>query len=163
VLTDLTQLERDFSTSEQGEHDGLIWLRLKSKDKEPQFAYADLGFDADGLAACSSKDTLGDKTEISFSGWSKNPPLPADQFRFHAGRPGRRRRSAIQTAAADAEASRVKGLAASITHRSRRKLSANCRRSPSVDASSARGSPGAAPAGPDRITRVPWRVRRLII
>ena len=82
VLTDLTQLDRDFSTSEQGEHDGLIWLRLKSKDKEPQFAYADLGFDAGGLARMQFEDTLGDKTEIRFSGWSKNPPLPVDQFRF---------------------------------------------------------------------------------
>jgi len=82
VLTDLTQLDRDFSTSEQGEHDGLVWLRLKSKDKEPQFAYADLGFDAGGLARMQFEDTLGDKTEIRFSGWSKNPPLPVDQFRF---------------------------------------------------------------------------------
>jgi outer membrane lipoprotein carrier protein len=82
VLTDLSQLDRDFTTSEQGEHDGLTWLRLKSKDKEPQFAYADLGFDAGGLERMQFEDTLGDKTEIRFSGWRKNAPLPADNFRF---------------------------------------------------------------------------------
>src|SRR5262249_48315016 len=82
VLTDLSQLDKDFATSEQGERDGLIWLRLKSKDKEPQFAYADLGFDANGLARMQFEDTLGDRTEIRFSDWKRNPLLPADAFNF---------------------------------------------------------------------------------
>ena len=82
VLTDLSQLDRDFATSEQGERDGLSWLRLKSKDKDPQFAYADLGFDATGLARMQFEDTLGGKTEIRFSDWKRNGPLPADAFRF---------------------------------------------------------------------------------
>lgn len=82
VLTDLSQLDRDFATSEQGEHDGLSWLRLKSKEKEPQFAYADLGFDAAGLQRMRFEDTLGDKTEIRFSDWKRNPALAADAFRF---------------------------------------------------------------------------------
>jgi len=82
VLTDLSQLDRDFVASEQGEHDGLIWLRLKSRDKEPQFAYADLGFDAGGLARMAFEDTLGDKTEIRFSDWKRNPQLAVDAFKF---------------------------------------------------------------------------------
>jgi outer membrane lipoprotein carrier protein len=82
VLTDLSQLDRDFATSEQGEHDGLSWLRLKSKDKDPQFAYADLGFDATNLVRMQFEDTLGDKTEIRFSDWKRNPALTADAFRF---------------------------------------------------------------------------------
>jgi outer membrane lipoprotein carrier protein len=82
VLTDLSQLDRDFATSEQGERDGLTWLRLKSKDKEPQFAYADLGFDATGLARMQFEDTLGDKTEIRFSDWKRNPQLAGDAFKF---------------------------------------------------------------------------------
>ncbi|HXR62500.1 MAG TPA: outer membrane lipoprotein chaperone LolA [Rudaea sp.] len=82
VLTDLSQLDRDFATSEQGEHDGLSWLRLKSKEKEPQFAYADLGFDAGGLERMRFEDMLGDKTEIRFSDWKRNPQLAADAFKF---------------------------------------------------------------------------------
>ena len=82
VLTDLSQLDRDFATSEQGEHDGLAWLRLKSKDKDPQFAYADLGFDAGGLARMRFEDALGDRTEIRFSDWKRNPQLPGDAFKF---------------------------------------------------------------------------------
>ena len=82
VLTDLSQLDRDFTTSEQGEHDGLTWLRLKSKDKNPQFAFADLGFDSAGLQRMQFEDTLGDKTEIRFSDWKRNPPLAAEAFKF---------------------------------------------------------------------------------
>ena len=82
VLTDLSQLERDFTTGEQGEHDGLTWLRLKSRDKEPQFEYADLGFDAAGLSRMTFRDTLGNTTEIRFSHWQRNPALPADTVRF---------------------------------------------------------------------------------
>jgi len=82
VLTDLSQLDRDFTTSEQGEHDGLTWLRLKSKDKEPQFAYADLGFDGSGLQRMAFEDTIGDKTEIRFSDWKRNPQLSGDAFKF---------------------------------------------------------------------------------
>lgn len=82
VLTDLSQLDRDFATSEQGEHDGQTWLRLKSKDKEPQFEYADLGFDQTGLASMAFKDSFGNTTRIRFSAWQRNAKLPADLFRF---------------------------------------------------------------------------------
>jgi outer membrane lipoprotein carrier protein len=82
VLTDLSQLDRDFVTSEQGDHDGMTWLRLKSKDKEPQFEYADLGFDQGGLARMAFKDTLGNSTEIRFSQWQRNPSLASDAFKF---------------------------------------------------------------------------------
>jgi outer membrane lipoprotein carrier protein len=82
VLTDLSQLDHDFNTSEQGEHDGLIWLRLKSKDKDPQFEYADFGFDATGLASMAFKDTLGNSTEIHFSNWQRNPKFANDTFKF---------------------------------------------------------------------------------
>ena len=82
VLTDLSQLDRDFSTSEQGTHDGLVWLRLKSKDKEPQFVWCDLGFDANGLARMDFEDSLGNRTQISFSHWQRNPKLPEGTFHF---------------------------------------------------------------------------------
>jgi outer membrane lipoprotein carrier protein len=82
VLTDLSQLDRDFTTSEQGEHDGLTWLRLKSKDKEPQFDYCDLGLDSAGLQRMRFQDTLGNSTEIHFSHWQRNPKFALDKFKF---------------------------------------------------------------------------------
>ncbi len=82
VITDLKQLDRDFKVTEQGERDGLSWLRLTSTAKDPQFGYADLGFDANGLARMLFRDQLGAVTDIRFSGWQRNPEIPAATFNF---------------------------------------------------------------------------------
>ncbi|TCV93149.1 outer membrane lipoprotein carrier protein [Luteibacter rhizovicinus] len=82
VLTDISQLDRDFKVTEQGERDGLTWLRLTSTGKDPQFAFADLGFDANGLARMMFRDQLGNTTEIRFAGWVRNAALPAGTFSF---------------------------------------------------------------------------------
>jgi len=82
VLTDLKQMDREFKVTEQGEHDGLAWLRLTSTAKDPQFAYADLGFDANGLARMTFRDQLGSITDIRFSDWKRNVAIPASVFSF---------------------------------------------------------------------------------
>ncbi|OOG37563.1 outer membrane lipoprotein carrier protein LolA [Rhodanobacter sp. C06] len=82
VLTDLKQMDREFKVSEQGERDGLAWLRLTSTAKDPQFAYADLGFDANGLARMTFKDQLGSTTDIRFSHWQRNVAIPPAVFTF---------------------------------------------------------------------------------
>ena len=82
VLTDLKQLDSDFNVTEQGERDGLVWLRLTSASKDPQFEYADLGFDANGLARMQFKDQLGSLTDIRFSNWQRNPQIPPQDFNF---------------------------------------------------------------------------------
>jgi outer membrane lipoprotein carrier protein len=82
VLTDLKQMDRDFKVTEQGERDGLSWVRLTSTAKDPQFDYADLGFDANGLARMTFRDQLGATTDIRFSGWQRNPSIAAQTFNF---------------------------------------------------------------------------------
>ena len=82
VLTDLSQLDSQFTTSEVGERGGLVWLRLTSKAQEPQFEYAELGFDASSLLRMRFKDQLGNVTEIHFSNWKRNPTLAAGTFKF---------------------------------------------------------------------------------
>jgi outer membrane lipoprotein carrier protein len=82
VITDLKQLDRDFKVAEQGERDGLVWLRLTSKAKDPQFGYADLGFDADGLKRMVFQDQLGALTDIRFADWQRNVGLPPSTFNF---------------------------------------------------------------------------------
>ena len=82
VLTDLKQMDREFKVTEQGELDGLAWLRLTSTAKDPQFAYADLGFDANGLARMTFKDQLGSTTDIRFSDWRRNVAIPPSVFTF---------------------------------------------------------------------------------
>jgi outer membrane lipoprotein carrier protein len=82
VLTDVKQLDRNFKVAEQGSRDGLLWLRLTSTAKDPQFDHADLGFDAHGLARMTFRDQLGATTDIRFSGWQRNPPIPPATFNF---------------------------------------------------------------------------------
>ncbi|MHB1058019.1 MAG: outer membrane lipoprotein chaperone LolA [Rhodanobacter sp.] len=82
VLTDVKQLDKNFKVAEQGEHDGLAWLRLSSTAKDPQFDYADLGFDANGLVRMTFRDQLGSTTDIRFSDWQRNAPVPAATFEF---------------------------------------------------------------------------------
>ena len=80
VLTDMKQMDRDFTVTEEGQHDGLAWLRLTSKDTDPQFDHADLGFDGDGLAEMVFRDQLGATTQIRFSDWKRNPPVADGMF-----------------------------------------------------------------------------------
>ncbi len=82
VLTDLGQLDAQFTASESGERDGLSWLNLVSKAKEPEFEYAELGFSAKTLDRMVFKDQLGNTTEIRFDNWKRNPPIAADTFKF---------------------------------------------------------------------------------
>ena len=82
VLTDLKQMDRNFTVSEQGERDGLLWLRLTSRGKDPQFDHAELGFDANGLARMTFRDQLGSTTDIRFSDWQRNPVIPPATFNF---------------------------------------------------------------------------------
>lgn len=82
VLTDLSLLDRDFAVSESGQHDDLQWLKLVSRAKEPEFAFAELGFDKSHLVRMRFEDSLGNTTEIRFSDWKRNPQLKADTFSF---------------------------------------------------------------------------------
>jgi outer membrane lipoprotein carrier protein len=82
VLTNLSQLDTEFKAIDAGTRDGLEWLRLQSRSKDPQFEYAEIGFDASGPRRMVFKDTVGNKTEIAFSGWVRNPSLAADTFTF---------------------------------------------------------------------------------
>lgn len=82
VLTDLGLLDREFTVSESGQREDLQWLKLVSRAKEPDFAYAELGFDADSLVRMRFEDSLGNTTEIRFSDWKRNPAMKADAFSF---------------------------------------------------------------------------------
>ena len=82
VLTDLKQMDREFKVAERGERDGLLWLRLTSVSSDPHFEFADLGFDANGLARMVFRDQLGATTDIRFSDWKRNQALPPGTFDF---------------------------------------------------------------------------------
>lgn len=83
ALIDPQRLDRDFNVKDAGTQDGLEWLELSPKqDEGAGFQNARLGFDARGLARMHILDALGQRTEISFTGWKRNPTFAAKTFRF---------------------------------------------------------------------------------
>ncbi|NII10549.1 outer membrane lipoprotein chaperone LolA [Oleiagrimonas sp. C23AA] len=82
VLTDLSQLDHEFTVANLGDKDGLAWLRLKPTDDNPQFEYADLGFAEGQLREMRFRDQLGNTSRIQFSHWQRNVSLPAKLFNF---------------------------------------------------------------------------------
>jgi len=84
ALIDPGKLDRDFLVEDGGADDGLQWLLLKPKqgDDEAAFQSAKLGLDGNGLARMEIIDALGQRTEISFSGWKRNPSFARDTFTY---------------------------------------------------------------------------------
>lgn len=83
ALVDAGELDRQFIVGEGGQENGLVWVDLASrKPEDAAVSSARLGFDAGGLARMVFEDQLGQRTEVSFSQWTRNGALPADLFRF---------------------------------------------------------------------------------
>ena len=88
ALFDSRRLAQQFDLSEEAAaSDGLQWLTLTPKvDAPANFQMARLGFDAGGLARMQVLDLVGQKTEVSFQGWKRNPAFAAGTFAFTPGK-----------------------------------------------------------------------------
>ena len=76
-------LDRQFTVTEAGTDSGLEWLQLTPKTGEDDgFRSARLGFGKAGLARMTVVDALGQRTEIVFSDWKRNPSFATGTFRF---------------------------------------------------------------------------------
>jgi len=84
VLIDPTELERRYVVCDAGTHDGLKWISLapKKKDDDSEFKVAMLGFNGDNLQQMNLSDNLGQRTEIAFSDWRRNPSFAKGTFNF---------------------------------------------------------------------------------
>ena len=83
ALIDPSRLDAQFDVKELGAVEGLEWLLLTPKTEgDAGFRSARLGFDKTGLAKMRVVDALGQHTDISFSGWKRNPAFAAGTFRF---------------------------------------------------------------------------------
>ncbi len=82
VLTDTSQLDKQFKVTEIGTRNGLEWLRMTPATSNGQFDSAELGFADDTLRRMRFKDRLGNTSDIRFSGWKRNPQLPSSLFNF---------------------------------------------------------------------------------
>jgi outer membrane lipoprotein carrier protein len=83
ALIDPAKLERDFNVREGGEDDGLSWLLLSPRQSDQaSFSSARLGFKGSALVRMEVVDTLGQRTEVAFSDWKRNPAFDRGTFRF---------------------------------------------------------------------------------
>ena len=84
ALIDPGRLDRDFLVEDGGSADGLQWLVLRPRQDadEAAFQSARLGLDGSGLVRMEIVDALGQRTQIRFSGWKRNPSFPATTFRY---------------------------------------------------------------------------------
>ena len=82
VLLDLAMLDVEFNTIERPQSAGQFWLRLTAKAKNPDFKYADLGFANNQMKTMRLVDNFGQRTDIVFSQWQRNPKLAANLFTF---------------------------------------------------------------------------------
>ncbi|MDR0181801.1 outer membrane lipoprotein chaperone LolA [Lysobacter arvi] len=83
ALIDPAKLDAQFVVKELGMDKGLEWLALAPKDEaQAAFRSARLGFGGSGLVKMQVVDNLGQRTEIEFTGWKRNPAFAADTFRY---------------------------------------------------------------------------------
>jgi outer membrane lipoprotein carrier protein len=82
ILTDISQLDRQFMVAELGDFEDMQLLELKSRDEESQFERILMGVDASGIRMMIMEDAFGQRTEIHFTNIVRNAEVEADVFRF---------------------------------------------------------------------------------
>ena len=83
ALIDPTKLDKDFIVRELPDEAGLQWLQLTPREgADASFQSARLGFNAQGLVQMRVIDALGQRTDIAFQGWKRNPKFAASTFRY---------------------------------------------------------------------------------
>ena len=83
ALIDPTRLDKEFLVMELPAADGLEWIELRPRSADnASFESARLGFDDAGLKHMRIVDPLGQRTELRFAGWKKNPSFAKGTFSF---------------------------------------------------------------------------------
>ncbi len=83
VLVDPSKLDAQFVVKDAGTTGGLSWLTLAPKGgNDAGLRSARLGFGNAGLAKMHFVDARGQRTEISFTGWKRNPRFAAGTFKY---------------------------------------------------------------------------------
>jgi outer membrane lipoprotein carrier protein len=83
ALIDPSRLDKDYVVADAGSEGGLDWLTLTPRDKDnASFESARLGFDRDGLNRMAFTDLLGQRTEVVFAGWKRNPAFSPGTFSY---------------------------------------------------------------------------------
>jgi outer membrane lipoprotein carrier protein len=75
-------LERQFVVERGEARDGVEWFRLTPRGEDTAFAVCELGIRAGELVEMQMTDSLGQRTDIRFSHWLRNPDFAPGTFRF---------------------------------------------------------------------------------
>lgn len=82
ALVDPAKLDAQFRVTEAGSAEGMNWLALAPRESDAGFRTARLGFAKGALAKMVILDSLGQRTEIRFSGWKRNPAFARGTFNY---------------------------------------------------------------------------------
>lgn len=82
ILFGSNDLEKNFTLKEAPSKDGVEWLQAIPKTKDTTFESIRIGL-RDGVpVAMELRDAFGQVSELTFTKFEKNPPIPADRFKF---------------------------------------------------------------------------------
>ncbi|MBW3550107.1 MAG: outer membrane lipoprotein chaperone LolA [Proteobacteria bacterium] len=83
ALIDPSRLDAQFQVEELASADGIAWLLLAPKaGSEASFRTARLGFAEGALVEMQLVDAIGQRTQISFSDWQRNPRFDGSTFSY---------------------------------------------------------------------------------
>ena len=83
ALVDPARPDKDYVVAAAGTDAALEWLTLTPRDKDnASFESARLGFDRNGLNRMAFTDLLGQRTEIVFAKWQRNPVFANGTFSY---------------------------------------------------------------------------------
>ncbi len=74
---------RNFTLSDGGEQDGIVWVDARPKTSDATFEKVRLGFRGAELAAMEMHDNFGQATRVEFAAVERNPALGGGLFRFN--------------------------------------------------------------------------------
>jgi outer membrane lipoprotein carrier protein len=84
LLSGEVSLEDNFTMEQQGEDEGLLWVKLVPKNEESGFKYVLIGLSNGSLGGMELSDNFGQLTRIYFSNVSINREIKQDLFQFNA-------------------------------------------------------------------------------
>ena len=82
LLSGEIDIEKEFKLEDQGEEEGLSWIKLVPKNEETSFKYILIGLDKGVLGGMELSDNFGQLTRIYFSEVNINPQLENKEFMF---------------------------------------------------------------------------------
>lgn len=82
LLAGSKDIDKFYTVRDAGVHDGLEWLDAQPKEKDSTFENVRMGFSKNTLVTMQIKDNFGQTTVLKFSGFERNPVLPASDFHF---------------------------------------------------------------------------------